>query len=163
MLWNILYNHHFLCPKIQSVATRLLSRKKHTTIFINFGSFLFRKHTLTLIFIHFYIPEISENSSFKYVTKLALGSNKLSERGTSQLTFSSKHQCIFSLLPGSTTAVVALDVVHRLCESYNGELLWVSLQGTKNKQFKLPFFWLNQGFLGTFWHLSQVMLSQHED
>lgn len=151
--WNILCNHHFQKPKVlllgcsPEIITAL--------ILINFGSFLFRKHTLTLIFIHFYIPEISENSSFKYVTKLALGVISFLRGEPANWPFSSKHQCIFSLLPSSTTAMVALGVVHKPCESYNGELLWVSLQGTKNKQFKLSFFWLNQGFLETFRHLSQ--------
>lgn len=41
------------------------------------------------------------------------------------------------------------------CESYNGELLWVSLQGTKNKQFHLPFFRLHQSF----WNFSTALSS----
>ena len=63
-------------------------------------------------FFFFYIPEISKNSSFKYVTKLALGAKKAFQERTSQLTFSSKHQCTFSLLPSSTTAVATLDVLY---------------------------------------------------
>lgn len=156
----MLCNHHFQKPKVLLVgcSPEIITPPFWSTL----APFLFRKHTLTLNFIHFYIPEISENSSFKYVTKLALGVIRFLRGEPANWPFSSKHQCTFSLLPSSTAAMAALGVVHKPCESYNGELLWVSLQGTKNKQFKLPFFWLNQGFLETFGHLS-VVLSQHED
>lgn len=44
-------------------------------------------------------------------------------------------------------------------ESCNGELLQVSLQGTKNRQFQLPFFRLNQNFENFSIHLSSSALS----
>ena len=64
------------------------------------------------------------------------------------MTFSLKHQCVFSLLPSSTTAVATLDVLYiqAVVKAVNRELLRVSLQGTKNRQFQLPFFRLNQNF-----------------
>lgn len=85
-----------------------------------------------------------------------LGLSKLLERGSGQLTLSSKHQCVSGLFPSPTAAVAALGA-HIPRKSCHGGLL--SLQGTKNEQLQLPSFRLNQSFCNFSTALSSSALS----
>lgn len=70
------------------------------------------------------------------------GLNKLCERGTGRLTFSSKHQCVCGLSPGPATAGLCHTPGRQ--DGYNAELLRGLLRGPKDKQLQLPSFGLGQ-------------------